>query len=441
MKNPNRAALFPFLLAAFTFLPAREGRGQPRQAEKARGFHEIPLEYKILIPPSFPTPLCRYVDLNSGKASWDFGRAGGEVRFLAKKDKVFLDRDGNGKVDPGTDRLLEGGEILEGSVTFHGKKVPYPVKFENFGTSGSFRLRLLACVTGRWRRWRFYFFDRNMDGRFFQFGADQVSVLDEKRDKGWRKYSFPARPFPLSRVLLLGGKLFKLVLQEGKGSLRLTPYPGKTAGIRVKGFRGREGFLDLVLADPERDFFFKINQTGVYRLPEGNYLVKRLDVPFPQGGKAGWGNSGRAGFARPGIPAWDFFLQGYTLGRQAPVHAGGKEAVLNVGPPYQLDFHAQVRGKRRDRLEIRDVFLVSPSGLRFPADLQERGATRSILFYLRGDGKKTLLGDLHYSRLRGVSRRIPLSWAWRPGAELLLVFRSPALGDLQASKKLAELRK
>ncbi len=433
MKNPRGPALFPFLLAAFAFLPAREGRGQPGRPEEAGDSHEIPLEYKILKPPCFPAPLCRYVDLKSGKATWDFGRAGGEVRFLAKKDKVYLDRDGNGKVDPGTDRLLAGGEILQGSLTFHGKKVPYPVQFENFGTEDWFRLRLLACVTARWGRWRFYFFDRNMDGRFFQFGVDQVSVLDEKRDKGWRRYSFPARPFPLSRVILLGGRLFKLVPREGAGRLTLSPYAGKTAGIRVKGFHGREGFLDLVLADPERAFFFKINETGAYRLPEGNYLVERMSVPYPQGEKAG--------NARPGLPAWDFFLQGFTLRRQAPVHARGKKAVLHVGPPYKLDFHARVRGKRRDRLEILDVFLVSPSGFRFHADLQGRRASQSILVYLRGDGKKKLLGDLHDSRFRGAWGRIPLSWAWRPGAELLLVFRSPALGELQASKKLSGLRK
>ncbi len=334
------------------------------------------------------------VSLVGGKAVWDFGKISGEVTFLGKDGCIYLDRNGNGRVDPGDGKPLADGAVLKGSFEFRGKEYPYSVRFSSIG-SEYFALRSLTALRARWGSFLVYFLDNDMDGRFFRFGVDRVGVV--KIPGGGKRAGGVGRDFvssmlylrsqPLSHVIRLGERLYFLLPRKEGEDPRILPFPGRTVSLRVGGGKGDRAKMDLLLADPARDFYFRIPGPGTFPMPAGKYWIQDFSVSLS------WKRKPGSSLRRPDVS----ILRGPTWAGQIRVDLGKDSFFLDPGPPYRLDFDGIVWGKKGERLEISAVHLVSPSGLKLQAEVFERGGGRStIKAYLRSGERRRFLSNLEY---------------------------------------------
>lgn len=144
---------------------------------------------------------------------------------------------------------------------------------------------------------------------------------------------------------------------------------------------------ELTLVEPGRDLYFHVDGPGRFVLPAFSYWVRDLRAvffePLPKGGF-------------PDHPVLIPSLEGKSWASQVMLDLREGKAVLEPGPPYTLGFDALVWGKKGDRIEISDVYLVSPSGLKFQASLYDSKGSSKIKAYLRAGKKNRFLANLEY---------------------------------------------
>ena len=369
--------------------PAMAYDGRENPGKKGEGPGEVRLVFRDFEEISPYSPPSNFVLMDAGKGVWDFGRAGGEVTFLSKGGRIYIDRNGNGKADKGDGSPLEDYDTLEGSLVFRGRKVSYQVRVRIPGGSRRyFRLESRSVLFGRWGPYEMTFLDKDMDGRFFEFGIDRVLVRKGSKRGNEAGFLWSSGGFqPLSRVLRLGEGLFLVDAEEGEGRLKLHPYPGRTSILEVKAGGKRKPETALTLAAPSRDLYFRLAGQGRFVLPAFDYRIQDLRAdffePLPKGS-----------FSEGPIPIPS--LVGKTWASQVKVDLRKGKVLLDPGPPYTLDFRAMIWGKGGNRLEISDVSLVSPTGLRFRASLYERKGNSSIKAFLRAGKDARFLAKLEY---------------------------------------------
>ncbi len=396
MKPSIREAFLFFLsFASFPFFSSGGACLCGEKPEKGPGV--VPLKMVSLDDyPWIPTE-SRYLSLQSGKAVWDFGLAGGRVTFLSKGRKVYIDRNKNGKVDGPDGDPLEEETVLEGRVPFRGGSARYAVGLTLMGSMPPYILiEGKSALAGRWGKTLFVFLDRNLDGRFFQFGVDAfvAAPVGKQGEKGRFRSSVSA--LPLSHVAVVEGKLYLLDCGEGGEDLKLYPYRGKTALLQVEGWKQTVAVVDLSIGDSRRDLYFDVRGPGSYLLPRGIYRIRGVGArfairPFRPGGKKSSDNP----YLRKPRP-WSFSLYGLSTERQPSLDLSGEKAVLHAGPPLRLGFDAMAWGKEGNRLEISNVFLATPGGIEFRAEIFGKDDTQTIKAYVRAGGKKRFLSELEY---------------------------------------------
>ena len=219
---------FSLLFGLGTSHPKSSG-GERKSGKVCAGEGVVLLEFKKLKSrggkgSGFYYPYYQFLPMTGGRALWDFGRAGGEVAFLLRR-RIYMDRNGNGKVDAPDGDPLNDRDLLEGSLRFRGKREAYKARIRLFGDGSYFRLDPESALAGRRGPFEMVFLDANMDGRFFQFGIDRVLVrkrrapgADFRKSRGRGRLPVKiSRPGfqPLSRVLRLGEDLFVIHPVQG----------------------------------------------------------------------------------------------------------------------------------------------------------------------------------------------------------------------------------
>ncbi|HHI68090.1 MAG TPA: hypothetical protein ENJ97_02060, partial [Planctomycetes bacterium] len=164
MKSSFREASFFFLFPAAIHL-FFAGGACPCREKPPKGPVVVPLKMVDLADYPWIRTGPWYLELQSGKATWDFGPAGGRVTFLEKGGKVYIDRNRDGKVDKADGEPLREETILEGRVPFRGGSARYAVSLRLWDTHPPILLlEPKSALAGRWGKTLFLFLDRNLDG-------------------------------------------------------------------------------------------------------------------------------------------------------------------------------------------------------------------------------------------------------------------------------------
>ena len=354
--------------------------GSPLRASAAAQPQAAVIELKFENLKS-PNAFMGFMPDANGKVERPFACASGKLLLEFKSGKLRADSNGDGKIDAKDAPAVElKGDMreparVEVAVPWAGKTVNYPLFVATSGTvrsgEGQEQTYLLiasgACLEGKYGDATVQIFDGNWDGRFSGSG-DRIAISSSARQDPYAGYGVP-----WSKVVAIAGKLHNIELLNSGSQLKLTPYTGPIAEVRVSTDKSARNFNLMLQGQDE-------GQIAICRADEATLMVPGKYRIYTLSYQAGDNR-------RPG------FMSGSQDPARPPLEIKAGSQSLKFGPPLKMDITAAFNN---GTLDITAVRVAGVSGELYRPDLQKDQGDVFASF-IRAGGKETKLAEMEFS--------------------------------------------
>ena len=377
------------------------------------GAQTVELELMELTQPESATG--RGLDA-AGRCEFPFANRAGRLCFEFKGGRVRADTNGDGIID-GNDApaVAATGSTIRVDVRIEGRVLRYPLHVmhePDMGPArGCIRIASRAVLQGTMGGRLVQLRDYCLDGRFDGEG-DSITVAAAAAGAG----EDGARTWPWRRVIELDGRLVMPALADGGRQLRLTPYAGDVAEVRL---------------DAGGVPHAQVKMDGVEQGQLGT-VTADCPVPFVPGQYRRAGVALYFGSGATGLPA----LFASDRIDRAPMELKPGVNVLKIGGPFAMTFVAERSG---DGITVTEARVTGCAGENYRPCFNGEWSGM-LAAYARGGGRERLLTKLEFGGdgLVRTPARVPPEMAGKD-SEIVVRLVMTGLGRVEASRLLADL--
>ncbi len=294
-----------------------------------------------------------------------FGVNKRKIAFKMIGDSLNVDMNGDGRFDAKDGAPITNGKTFSLPVEIAGKKLEYPLMaaFYESSVSLSGALILKTDVDGVPYR----LIDSNVNGVFGEMGVDHLRIGNTS-------------PIPIEKTMIANGKLRHLeVLDDGK-SLRITPYTGTLAKLKITTMD--KWGISLSINGVSNKFHTHLTGGKTTPLPPGKYKVEYTYIRTPVGNA----NS------KPTPP--DAYLYGKEDAEAPELTIDAGENSIKFGAPFSLTFSAKRPSK--DGIIISTASLIGIAGEHYYVSIRENGKKKKAGIWVRTGKTEKFLGNIEY---------------------------------------------
>lgn len=308
----------------------------------------------------------QYLTLDDkGEGSLPFATSCGALKMRLVDGALLLDCNGDGTLNEADGKPIQNGKTAEVAVRLFGAPATYPMTVGIY-SGQRVRLQSQVVVKGEKEGVSYELHDRNLNGRFDEYGTDTLRV------KG--------RTETLAKVVRLDQKLQNVIVAEDGKTLTLSPYAGPLANVALSC--AEEGWVPELYVKHKDGVYFGQVALGM-PIPPGQYGIYRARL-----------NSAGAGTDSAKQPKMS--LYGYDGEAQTELTLKEGDSTVKVGLPLKLAAKAVKLEDDASKVKIVSADLVGVAGEKYRAQVRGTGVTSTLECWVRAGGKELMLSSMGY---------------------------------------------
>ena len=309
-----------------------------------------------------------------GEGEMPFTTASGKLRLKKTGEKILVGWDNDGKLAEVGTKDAARQIAMKIPVRLAGKAFEYPLSLVAMNGPPSDEYNQLVYVMGsvsleaKFGQTAVRLYDTNLNGHFGDPG-DNLQIGEKGSMRAVTKY------------VEIEGKIRELQVVNDGEALKLLPYTGPTATLKLKAKEGWSTEVKLVHA--QGIFMADVVQGAEALLLPGAYQLEEAVSQF--------GNKttveGRT----------EYPIQFSSSGKDvAPIKIKDGQNSLDVGPPFRLEFSAARSAAGDGTVNVTDVVLIGAGGERCRASNYGSNGAGTLTCFVRSAGKEEKVADMEY---------------------------------------------
>lgn len=362
--------ILPLTLLLAAAALAADGTTLPLKPVVRTGPSDVGREYRLVRPDK------------DGLGEIPFATASGKLRLKLSGQKVLADRNDDGKFDDADGDGAGKGETLKVPIKLAGKAFDYPfsVQFMQLGSRNLAQPQAVYLIgmvhlEAQMGQTVVRLYDTNLNGRF-----GDISVPDKEPGDLLQVGAAP-RGQPITRYVALDGKIQEFSVVNDGQAVKLQPYTGPTANVKVDAKEGWK--VTAALRSSDGGFVGNCEGGAQAALLPGAYRLEQAKAE--SGPRKDEGGRSRA--------AIEFYAWG---AKDASLQIKEGDSTLAFGPPFKLDFAAVRSTEDEADVNVTEVALIGAGGERYRADNYGSGGDSTMECAVRAAGRDTKVATLAY---------------------------------------------